>query len=460
MTEYRVRQGAGGEGGTLPSLAAAATVAKRGDTVIVEPGVYRERLAADTPGVTWQAAGPGAVIDGRWDGKAHNASIFQSTVTVDGATVEGFTIRDCPGRAMVITGDGAVVRDCAIDNCYASGIGIQQAKGARLERVSVERTGMKWKVANDHGSVAALAFIECTDCIADGCTFGRGYGEGIDIGRGSVGCAVRNCIVHDHGHVQLYFVRSSDCEATGNVVYLSGDTNWRIGDNWPSGICIGDESGPQVAKFAHSRGNIVRGNVVVNCGTLFDVRNNVNSYDTQLLDTIVERNTFVAGPCTRVAVHLRENQHGRPHRNAQFRGNVVEFGNAPEGAEIGRFTGGEVTFERNAWTRQPPANMRGAGDVAGPLGLVEPGAAIGAGFDLDHYRPRAGGPLDGAGIGALAVEGPEPPPDPEPDPDPEPGAVDWGTLIGWVEATRDGAVTVATSLDALLVDMRKYRDAA
>ena len=137
----------------------------------------------------------------------------------------------------------------------------------------------------------------------------------------------------------------------------------------------------------------------------------------------------MAGPCTRVAVHLRENQHGRPHRDAQFHGNVVEFGNAPEGAEIGRFTGGEVTFERNAWSRVPPANMRGAGDVAGPLGLVNPGAAIGVGFDLDNYRPRAGGPLDGAGIGALAVEGPEPPPDPPDGPEPPLEAPDWDALI-------------------------------
>ena len=270
MAELRV-----GEGRQYRTFGEAAAVAKRGDTVVVEPGVYRERLVADTPGVTWRAAGPGVVIDGRWDGKAHGESIFQSVVSVgSGVTLEGFTIRDCPGRAMVITGAGAVVRDCSIHNCYASGITIQEAEGALLQGVSVEKTGMKWKVARDHGSVAALAFIECIDCVAEGCTFAQGYGEGIDIGRGSVGCKVRNCTIRDHGHVQLYFVRSWDCEATGNVVHLSGDTNWRIGDNWPSGICIGDESGPQVAKFAHSRGNVVRGNVVVNCGTLFDVRNN------------------------------------------------------------------------------------------------------------------------------------------------------------------------------------------
>ena len=70
MTEIHVKAGAGGEGGTLPSLSAAADVVRAGDTVIVHQGTYRERLRADRTGVTWRVApGETVVIDGTWNGK-------------------------------------------------------------------------------------------------------------------------------------------------------------------------------------------------------------------------------------------------------------------------------------------------------------------------------------------------------------------------------------------------------
>ena len=42
MAEYHVRAGGGGEGGTLPTLAAAGAIARPGDTVVLHEGVYRE----------------------------------------------------------------------------------------------------------------------------------------------------------------------------------------------------------------------------------------------------------------------------------------------------------------------------------------------------------------------------------------------------------------------------------
>ena len=44
MTEYRVRAGVEGAGGTLPTLRAAAQVAREGDVVVVHEGVYGEQL--------------------------------------------------------------------------------------------------------------------------------------------------------------------------------------------------------------------------------------------------------------------------------------------------------------------------------------------------------------------------------------------------------------------------------
>ena len=75
MTIYHVRAGGQGEGGTLPSLGAAARLVKSGDSIIVGAGTYRETLRPPG-GTTWQAAeGETVVIDGGWDGKSVPAQV-------------------------------------------------------------------------------------------------------------------------------------------------------------------------------------------------------------------------------------------------------------------------------------------------------------------------------------------------------------------------------------------------
>ena len=107
MAEYIVRQGGQGEGGTLPTLSAAAAVAKRGDVVIVEPGIYREILKPGA-GTTWLGQ-PGAVIDGGW--KGNNLATTEDNATgvlaryVD-IRISGFEIRNVPGQGVNVTNGG------------------------------------------------------------------------------------------------------------------------------------------------------------------------------------------------------------------------------------------------------------------------------------------------------------------------------------------------------------------
>ena len=99
MAEYIVRQGGQGEGGTLPTLSAAAAVAKRGDVVIVEPGIYRETLRPPGAGMTWIGE-TGAVIDGGWKGGNLTTTEDNATgvlVRYADITIRGFEIRNVPG---------------------------------------------------------------------------------------------------------------------------------------------------------------------------------------------------------------------------------------------------------------------------------------------------------------------------------------------------------------------------
>ena len=476
MAIYRVVGGGQGAGGTLPSLAAAVKVATTGDTVIVAPGVYKEALKLETPGVAWLSEEPwGAIIDGGWAGDSYDHE-FSIQVGIGAANIQfsGFAIRNCEGRAFVAGNKarGSVIENLRIDNCGTSAFVLTDAVGVTVRGVVATRLGMAWEAGRRPSVAGSVIMVRAEDCLIEECVVAYGHGEGIDIGRGSRNCVVRGCTIFDNSHLGLYFNRCVECIAEGNFIFLTGETRRNAGDeaNWPAGIVFGDEGSENMRTNPHSAGNVARGNVVVNCGTLLHVRNNKQNYDT-LLDagTRIENNTFVGGPLTRVGLALDPNEAGRgPHR-ATIRGNVIEMSYAP-GATAARGVAGP-RWEHNAWSRLPPIGVGTASDVTGALGLTDPGAALtnmfpepGHSADLDAYRPTAGSPLigagpDGATLGALEPLPVEPPPvvdPPPPEPPPTPAGPDW-------DALRVLAVTSATQLSSAQVNVteaQKHTDAA
>jgi hypothetical protein len=281
----------------------------------------------------------------------------------------------------------------------------------------------------------------------------EGWGEGINIGRGSTVLVEYN-VVHSTNHVLLYFNRCQNSTARGNILYHVADGRYAgKQDNYSAGIIIGDEGGPSVAKWPPSRGNVIVGNIVVNAGKLFQIRNNKTNYDSQMLDTVVEGNTFVAGPCTERGIDIQANLQGRPHKGSVFKTNVIDFTYARAGADIG--THGQasgITFSNNAWSAAPPKSMQGDGDVFGAVGLVDAGAAIerlelpDTTFDLNDYRPLAGSAADGRG--ALAPDEPEPP---------EPGP-DYGPIITLLESNLARLEDAGLAVGAAIVDTHELID--
>ncbi len=284
------------------------------------------------------------------------------------------------------------------------------------------------------------------------------WGEGINVGRGSQRVRVEGNIIHSTNHVLLYINRSQDNELIGNYLYHIPDPAIASKDGeYSAAIVIGDESGPAVSKWPNSRGNVIRGNVVVNAGKMFQVRNNSHNYDTRLVDTVIENNTFVAGLQTEQGIIIQSNVQGGRHGPSRFAANVIDFTHAAKGADIGTFgQGSGIVFAGNVWSEKPPQSMQNNDDIYGDVALVD-AAASREPFNVDNYRPRAGSNIAARGLGALTAAGEEPPVDPPPDPDPEPGRDDIvrGVLAQQEELleTASAAITAARANAQYLIQL-------
>lgn len=458
MTIYEVHQGAAGESGTLPTLRAAAELAKAGDTIIVHGGVYREVLAVPA-GTTWRAAeGEEVVVDGGYHpGLMKNGKMPPPTgylpgreygalvsLMAPGATVEGFTIRNAAGRGVTVSGDDCTVRGCRIDHCYGGGLIVTAPPGTLVENVVIEDnviTRLAMNIFDDsrgglgEGVSGSMNLINARNCKVRRNTIAYGYGEGLNVGRGSSRNQVIGNTVHTCHHTCMYVNRSTDNEIAHNVLTHTLDRRFegRPGA-FPAALVIGDEMEPgrPMDDAHHAARNTIHHNLIVGLGAaLIHVRNNntANGYDTQLLDTHITDNTLIAGPETQAGILVQENMRGRAHRGSTVTRNVIDFSRAPATARIGTNNAPGVKFGGNAWSKQPPTAMRGEGDVYGELMLINPGAVVAGEYpdpattlNIDNYRPRALSPLVGAGpnratLGALAAKGapPEEPPPPPPD---------------------------------------------
>lgn len=442
--------------GDFRTLEEAAAAARPGDEVIVRGGVYRGTLRPGA-GTTWRAAeGERPILDGGWNGKQETSSEgSQILIAAEGVVIEGLAVRNTPGRGISVgRGHGAVIRNCSTDRTYGGGIILNAGEPLRDVLVTgcvVLRAGMSYGAGVRPQVSGSLNMIRCVNCVVEYTVVAYGHGEGINIGKGSVGCTVRGCVIFDNSHLGLYFNRSRNCLAAENLIFLTGFEQRQVGGaEWPGGLIYGDEVSETANSFPHSSGNRALRNVVVNCGTLIGVRNNkvADGYDTRLDEgTLIANNTLIGGPCTTRGINVGANQQGRPHGAAVIRDNVIHVVQAPAGVEIAASGGAALVWRRNAWSEQPPAACRSGEDVAAE-GLANPGAALanqfpagGHNVNLDNYRPVAGGPLALAGIGALGPGEPEPPVEPPPVDE-----VDWAALMALVNEAGVELVGVVAGL--------------
>jgi hypothetical protein len=438
MAEYIVRAGGQGEGGTLPSLGAAVAVARAGDTVIVYGGVYKERFVPPQ-GTTWRAApGETPVIDGRWNGQ--NAPTGegrrpQVLISKRDVTMTGFTVRNVPGAGVAVTGggDNFTMTDCLIHDCFDSATAVNglghDVENVTFRNVHVRRVSRSWVVEESPKGVAGcFLFRYARNALVEDCSVSESYGEGMAAGIQSVGVTFRRVTIHTTMHLAVYASnRAQNVLLEDCVFYQTGDPEYRQGDgDVGAGIVIGDETRPDDKDddWRHAENVTIRRCLVVNAGTLFNIRNNLKAgkgngqydgYETRIQNLRVENCTFVSGPLTRTGIAIQENQIGHAIRGV-VTGCVFVLDRLADAGAPFRSNAPGLRFEGNAFTVMPPGLASG-NEATTAAALVDPFAPLAAGFSLDNYRPVAGSAVALAGLGALAAQGEPPPPPPPPPPD-------------------------------------------
>lgn len=451
-----------------------------GDRVIVHNGVYRE-LLRPAAGVTVEAApGERAVIDGGWDGKQMTSAetkVTQVAIGQPGVTLRGLEIRNVPGWGVKAGAgsDNFTMEGCYIHHTVQGGFGAN-GTGTIIRNMTIRDCDLdhlsmsgKWQETPVNG---CCLFRYVVGLRVNDTRIRFGYGEGFALGPFTQDVVVDGLWVEDTVHLGVYVSnRARQVLFENCVIVQRGLAEWRQGDgDVGAAFVFGDEvNDTKTEKWPHGDEVTVRHCVAINAGSVFGVRNNkkvvngkLDGYDTQGRFT-VENCTFVAGPDTRSGVNVAENEFGGTVRGT-FRNNLFVLDRLPAGAEAYRNTAPGVKFEDNLWSGGVPAALQEANRPVAAAALVDPFAEIGEAVDLDNYRPRPGGQLDGAGYGALAALVEEPPPDPDPEPEPEP---DWAALRALAAEAGAEIVTAymatdraARALQALDNRMREYELAA
>jgi PKD repeat protein len=383
------------------TLEKARSTVKPGDEVRIRTATYKEALNLTVANVTWKAdAGHKPIIDGGYhdglfDSKGNlphppngnylpsgNGNSSLINISTSGIVIDGLIIRNSAGTGVGFASgaDNCIVRNCTIDFHYTSCVkinpGATHCNNIIIENNVCTRASVRFfdplrVMWGPEGVSGVMLIVRGRDCVVRNNICAYGYGEGINIDKGSYRTIIEGNVVHTCRHVHLYIMRSIDSVVRNNLVYHLFTTGFAKEGSAPSAIVIGDEK--TSGSHPYSSGGQIYNNIVVNMGTLFWVRNNTTAYNTQLSNCYIGYNTFIGGDRTQVGIRLIGNQQGRPHQNSLFENNIVT------GAPTISVANGDVSgiaFRNNLWEKAPNSAMRGPGDRIGEVNLVNPKAKI------------------------------------------------------------------------------------
>lgn len=465
-----------GEKQDFKTIGAALAAAVEGDAVAVHGGTYYEAIVLSTPGVSVIGVpGETVTIDGRYSpalfgdgnfamsngrkvgagqlpslaadnarrggwvytGGKLNINGYSALVTLDAdrTAIVGLTLRNAPGRFVVVSGNDCTVEKCRMDFCYGGAINVTfESERAVLRRVTVTRSSVKHFDAGAPGAgpdaVATTVINNGADALIEGCTVCYNYGEGIAAAKGSRWPRIVDNVIHTNYHWSLGFNYTEGAIFVGNIVYWCDNLVDTMGKSSPADGFVGgsERASPENPKEARAVDIEIRRNLFVGYLKRPWLIGGAGR-PVQFVDSAIENNTIVGRVTPGKAGYTFTWTALKTalHNGVSVTTNVILW--EPDALGISYQPGGKVTWLDNLYSAQPPAGMRSEGDIVtrepvlvNPyvpiLGQFDPYALdmpdVATTFDINNYRPIAGGAAVGRGaLGVAEPDTPEPPDGPD-----------------------------------------------
>ena len=224
------------------------------DTVIIEPGVYREQVTLNHSGayfgrmIRFEGAGPEYTIIDAGDFPDRIRGIFD-TAGQDYLAISGIGVRNGNGAGFSISGSWQVtIENCRSFNTTDSGIKIDKSGTVRVKGCEVEK-------ACQHGGEESISVKRSQDVEIDDCHIHDTGHEGIDVKEGSK--HVRIIGNHIHGtqaqglYAEAWDSPTFDIRFENNIVHdcmfgmaAGSECGGELSDVWFVNNLVYNNSGP------------------------------------------------------------------------------------------------------------------------------------------------------------------------------------------------------------------------
>lgn len=382
----------------LKTISKGVTMLKAGDVLYVRTGTYVENVyvgqsgTADAPVTITAYHGEHPVIDGE---NRIPSSQWGSLVTLEGDYIYfiGFEVKNSNGMAVILTGQhdkaGKITAHHAQENgvlvCGDYGIA-EDCVVYQCDRSNSTNPGHP---ASGYWSTGISAARSPVDGITTNAIIRRNivydnWGEGISSFEAE-GTLIEDNITYDNWSVNLYVSDTRNALIQRNIVYNTPDN--LVGERRP--FTLGDEN----SGVPRSANNTVINNLIYNVDLWAFWSTGVPG--SGLDNVLIAHNTFVNGQL-QIGASTADQAY---NTSATICNNIFITDSGNPWTIMGSLD--RITFSHNLWSKDPPNDLSGPGDVIGNPLLTKtngpgPGILTAEYFKLQEASPAInnGTPLD------------------------------------------------------------------
>ncbi len=337
------------------TIGRAASISAAGDFIFIRNGIYTESVdfhnsgTATNPIVIKPYPGEYPVIDG---GYSNNIGILVN-ILGNYINFSGIELRYSSGWGIYVGGSYDIVDNVFVHDTKSAGIMISAGNHSIVQNSRVWRAALD----NENGAMSSgwgTGISAARNGVAYATirhnTVWEVWGEGISTFEADH-ITIEGNISHDNWSNNIYISDATNVLCQGNFIYMNPSSSmYGHGNN--NGLVMGDETYNPPSAYITIINNIAFGN-------------HINFYwwdgvqGGGMNNVLIANNTFVNSSATSGIKILKG-----AHQNVQFRNNIIQQdGQLPIAIIESGISG--ITFSNNLWTKTPPSEASGAGDIIG-----------------------------------------------------------------------------------------------